>query len=205
MVRALICLVLFAGATTLAGCSSDGGHEVAVDAVRQAASGAKPANCPVGFDLPGALRTAGVDRPVQPDATDVEVSETDTPAADPVVAQQNGMSALDAAAGAYIECGYRVDGKALTVRLVATRAAGAMALLAPQLQRDAHLAVDELRAFLDTKPGPGEVKVVGGSVAAGGLAATGGDAALLVSSEAPDLHDDVLRTVAGALVGQIKF
>src|SRR3569833_4557559 len=98
MVRALICLVLFAGATTLAGCSSDGGHEVAVDAVRQAASGAKPATCPVGVDLPGALRTAGVARPVQPDATDVEVSETDTPAADAVGAREDGLEAQDSGA-----------------------------------------------------------------------------------------------------------
>ncbi len=205
MVRSLLCLVLLAGATVPAGCSSGDDHQVAVDAVRQAASGGKPATCPVGFDVPGALRTAGVDRPVTPDAVDVEVSTTSTPVADPITAQQHGMSALDAAAGAYLECGYQVGDRALTVRLVATRAQGAMALLAPQLQRDARLAVDDLRAFLDTKPGPGEVKVVGGSVAVGGLAATGGDAALMVSSEAPELRDDALHTVAGALLGQVKF
>ncbi|WP_328615589.1 hypothetical protein OHS18_01365 [Amycolatopsis sp. NBC_00355] len=205
MVRSLLCLALLAGATSLAGCSPGDDYQVSVDAVRQAASGGRAAKCPVGFDVPGALRSAGVDRPVTPDAVDVEVSKTDTPAADPIAAQQNGMSALDAAAGAYLECGYQVDGKALTVRLVATRAKGAMALLAPQLQRDARLAVGELRAFLDAAPGPGEVKVVGGSVAVGALAATGGDAALMVSSEAPEVRDDALRTVAGELLGQVRF
>jgi len=187
------------------GCSSSGGQAISVDAARKAAAVGKPVNCPVAFDLPSALKSGGVNETATLDSADAEVSKTDTAAADPLAAQQNGMSALDAAAGAYIECDYRIGGNTLDIRLVATRAKAAIALLAPQIQRDAHLAVAELQAFINTKPGPGEVKTAGGTVAVGGLAADGGDAALMVTSDVPELHDDALRKVTETLAAQVKF
>jgi hypothetical protein len=203
--RLLIWMALLAGTTALSGCSSSDGQKVSVDAVRKAAAEDKPVNCPVDFDLPGALRSGGVDRPVALSSASAEVSKTEMPAADSMTAQQNGMSPLDAAAGAFLECDYRIGDDTLTIRVTATRAQAAIALLAPQIQRDARLAASELQPFFDSRPGPGEVKIAGGSVAVAGLAADGGDAALMVSSEVPELRDETLRKVTGELLGQVKF
>lgn len=201
--RMSVCAAILAGFAAIGGCSSD--SEVSVDAVRQAADGAQSATCPVNFDVPAALRSGGVDKPAGLDSAKAEVSKTDEPAADPLAAQQQGMSPLDAAAGAYIECEYRVGEDALTIRLVATRVKAATAMLAPQIARDAGLTLKDLQGFITSPPGPGEIKVAGGSVALGGLAVDDGGATLMVSSTVPDVHDDTLRTVAGTLLSQVSF
>jgi hypothetical protein len=53
---------------------------VPVDAVRQAAGVRKPASCPIGFDLPSALKAGDVDKPAKLDSAEAEASKTETAA-----------------------------------------------------------------------------------------------------------------------------
>jgi hypothetical protein len=200
--RSLVCAAVL---VALAGCSSTAAHKVSVDAVRQAAGKAEPGKCPITLDVPAALRSVGVDLPAQLDSTDAEVSKTSTPAADLIAAARNGMSGLDATAGAYIKCNYLVGQDALGVELTATRDLGAVDLLAPQIFSAASLRSNDLKAFLTSQPGLAQIKLVGSSVAVGRLPAGGGDAAMMVSSSVPSLHNDTLRAVAGALINQVRF
>lgn len=177
-----------------------------MDAVRKAAGPAQPGTCPIGVDVPAALKSGGVDRPVRVEFVDTRVSTGDTPAPVPVEAIQSGVPPLEAAAGAYIECEYQVDKDALHVRLVATRAEkAALSLVAPQIARDGKLKLKDLEGLLNAPPEPGDIQVLGGSVAVARLAADEGDAALLVSSTALDLHDDALSSLTETLAGQLNF
>ncbi|WP_027942605.1 hypothetical protein [Amycolatopsis taiwanensis] len=117
---------LIVGALAVAGCTSGAGATdgIAFDDTRKAAAGAgpSPATCPIPFDVPAALSGS---QAVQPGKVEVCTSKTTSPAPDPLVAQRDqGMSALDAAAGVSIDCKYEVDGKTIDVWLVATPGGG---------------------------------------------------------------------------------
>lgn len=212
MRRLSICMAMLVGLAVLGGCSS--GNKVSVDKVRQAAAKVQSANCPLGLDVPTALRSVSVDQPVRLDSVYARVSKSDKPAADPIAEERAGVSALEAVAGAYIECDYGVGNGTLQVRLVATLASAtagvvasrtnpAIGLLAPQINGRAHLTIHELQSFLAAPPGPGEIKLVVGGVAVGDLSSDGGDAAMMVSSSVPELHD--LNTFTGTLVNQLSL
>jgi hypothetical protein len=181
--------------------------EVSVDAVRLAAAKAGPApkDCPLGVDVPATLRAAGVDQQAKLDTAEATASKTDKPAADPIAAQQGGMSAIDATAGAEIACYYTLGDDKVDVYLVAIRVKGAAALLAPIIARDAHVKLPDLPKYVAPPPGPGEIKIAADSVAVCGLRANGGDAAMVVSSTSAKVHGDTLRSVAGALVSSVMF
>jgi hypothetical protein len=191
------CVVLL----TLGGCTDDGSG-MSVDAVQEAAAdaGSSPADCPLGIDLPAA--GFGDARLESAEAT---ASEQDEPAEDPIAAQRGGMSAIDAAAGAEIDCHYRVGDESVDVYLVATRTDNALGLFAPLIAQDADLSTDELERFLVPPPKPGEIKLVGEEVAFAVLAADGGSAAMLVSSTVPDLWGDALRSATDKLTADVSF
>lgn len=194
--------VLVAGA--LAGCSSGGGG-ITVDAAREAASGAgpSPAACPVPFDVGAALPG----RAVRPGQVRVQVAKTTTPAADPVVAQRDqGMSALDAAAGASIDCEYGVDGRTLDAWLVVTPIKAAVVVMAPKIAQAGKLSVTQVQEFVNRRPGPGEVEVApGGDVAVARIPIDGdGDAALLVDPDGT-VTGDALGKTTETLASQVHF
>jgi hypothetical protein len=201
-------MAVLAGVLACGACTSDDEPEnaLSVDAVRQTAgeAGASPENCPLDVDMPAALRSAGVDRSARLDSAAAEVSQRDEPADDPLAAQQQGMAPLDAAAGANIECHYRVGDDELDVQLIVTRSEGAVNMLAPRIAADAGMAMSDLEDFLGSPPGPGDIAMAADTVAVAVPAADGGDAALLVTSAASDVRGDTLRTVADTIVTQIS-
>jgi hypothetical protein len=202
--RFQVSAALFAAVAMLGGCSS--GDDVSVDAVRKAAGPAQPGTCPIGVDVPAAVKSGGVDRPTRLASADTTLSTGDKPADVPLTAIKSGVSPLEAAAGAHIECEYQVDKDTLRIRLVATRAQkAALPLIAPQISRDGKLKLKDLEGVLNAPPEPGDVTLVNGSVAIARLGADEGDAALVVSSTAPDLHDDALSSLTGTLVSQLNF
>ena len=154
--------------------------------------------------MPAALQSAHVGKPITFVSADAEASTTDKPAADPVVAQQGGMSALDAAAAVSIQCDYRSGDDTLTVHLTASPVKAAANLLLPQVAHDAHLSVTQLRSVAATPPPADGIKLVGGSVALSGLTVDGGYGAVLVSSTLPDVRDEALRRVATTVVSQVR-
>ncbi|WP_236788208.1 hypothetical protein [Amycolatopsis sp. GM8] len=200
--RAPVAGLLIACCVTLAACSGGG---ITVDAARKAATaaGPTPTGCPVPYDVSAALSG----RPVQPGEVQVQVSKTTTPAPDPLVAQRDqGMSALDAAAGVAIDCEYQVAGHTLDTWLVVTPAHAAVAIMAPRITQAAHLDIVQIQDFLNHQPAAGEVKLTtGGDVAVARVPVDGdGDASLLVDPDGVVSGDD-LSKAAQTLLGQIHF
>lgn len=200
-------MAVLAGVLACGACTSEGEPEnaLSVDAVRQAvgAAGTSPENCPLGIDVPAALESAGVGLSARLDSATAEVSESDEPADDPLAAQQQGMAPLEAAAGANVECRYRVGDDELDVHLVVTRTEGAVNVLAPRIVADAGMAMSDLEDFLGSLPGSGEVTMPADTVAVAVPAVDGGDAALMVTSGVSDVRGDALRAVADAIVTQL--
>ncbi|GAB3586226.1 hypothetical protein GCM10027445_64740 [Amycolatopsis endophytica] len=195
-----------AAVALLTACDTGDEAALSADALRQAATRADPAKCPVDFDVPAALTAAGVDGTAEFDSAEAQTSATTTPADDPLTAQQrDGMTPLDAVAGTYIECDYRVGGDTLSVRLVTTRVNAAVNLLVPQIVQDARLRLTDVDPLIAPPPAAGEVRRAGSTVAVGGLAVDGGDGALMVSSKVPALHDDALAKATGSLLFGLKF
>ena len=199
--------VVLVGVLALAGCTSTNGgvtDGITYVGVRKAAveAGPSPTACPIPFDVGAALPG----RQVTPGDVDVALSKTTTPAPDPLTAQRDqGMSALDAAAGVEIDCSYEVDGKSLDAVLIAMPTGrGSIDLLAPLISRDAHLDVTQLTNFLRQQPTPGDVALTpGGDVAVAHATMRGsGDASLLVDPNGV-VTGDALRSAARTLLGQI--
>ncbi|MBF6338834.1 hypothetical protein IU450_23490 [Nocardia abscessus] len=203
IVRGLIVAALVV--VGIAGCSPDKEKVISMRAVRTAAADASPSSCPIQLDVPAALSAAKVGGEARFDSARTQVSASETPAEDPVAAQRSGQRPVDAAAGASIECEYRLGQHPLRVQVIATHAGRSVNLLAARVSREAHLTRDELDRFLSAPPGAGEVEVVGGAVAVGGLAIDYGDATILVSSEAPEVREATLEQVTRALIDQVKF
>jgi hypothetical protein len=202
---ALVCASLLALGACSSGDESWTPSKVSVAAVRQAAAkaGTSPKDCPLKVDVRGALRSAGVDDAVKLDSAEASASKSDKPAADPIGAQLKGMSPVDAYAGALIDCDYKVGDGTFSVYLVVTRTKGAVSLVAPVISRDAEIRLPDLNKVIVPPPGPGEIRLAGHTVAVGGLAADGGDAAMMVSSGVPKVNDDTLRTVASKFLGTV--
>jgi hypothetical protein len=195
-------LIVSAAVLAVAACSSDD-PAISMDGARAAAQPNASA-CPLHLDPPAALKAAGVDTAVVPDSVSVEKSKTDKPADDPIAAQRGGMSAIDAIAGVYVACDYKAAAGSFDVTVVITPVKGAANVLGPVLVRDAQLSVTAARPLVESPPGAGEVKIVGGTVAFGGIAVDGGDGAILVHSELPDVQNDTLATVTKTLAGQLR-
>lgn len=187
----------------LAGCSSDD-PPLSLDGARNAAAKPNPSTCPLHLDTAAALSSHGVGTKITQDSVVVLKSKTDKPAGNPIAAQQGGMSAVDATAGVYVDCGYKASPGTLDVQVAITPAKGAASLLGPELVRNARLSTTEARPLLESPPGAGEVKIVSGTVAFGGIAVDGGDGAILVTSALPDVRDDTLADITKTLVGQLR-
>jgi hypothetical protein len=193
-------------ALTLVACSSE--PTVSVDQLREAAeeAGESPSACPLDVDVPAALEEAGIDEEVEPGEAAVEVSQTGTPAEDPVEAQQGGMSAIDAAAGAYVSCDYSVGDGTLTVRLTVAPGdrAAAVYLLAPLVLEASSMDADDVQAYLDEVTDEGSVALASGDEAAMTVVPTegSGGAALLVTGDT--VTGDGLRTATEELEEDIS-
>jgi hypothetical protein len=120
------------------------------------------------------------------DTTPSTASAVSTPARDALAAQRDqGMSAIDAAAGVSIDCEYQVDGKTIRAWLFATPGRGAISIMTPTIVSEGGPEFEQLHAFLKDVPGPGEVKPTpGGEVAVARLhVKRDGDATLLVTAD----------------------
>jgi hypothetical protein len=184
--------VVLLGAAAGTACSTQLGgpanpYEVSIDAVRHAAeTGGDTGGCALDVDVPTAFRDAGV-----PDARfgagSSSASFRDEPMPDPIAAERKGMSAMEATAGALIECDYSAGGSEVSLYLAVTRTKGALRVLGPVIARSAHLERTELPRYVSPPPKPGDVKRMGDVAAVAGVAAVGGDAALVVTSTVADL------------------
>lgn len=197
---------LLAGSLALAACTSGGAATggITVDGARTAALSAQPAlqTCPIPFDVSAALPGGGQ---VRPGKVEVATSRTSTPAPDPLVAQRDqGMSALDAAAGVSIDCEYEIGDKTLEAWLIATPGHASVNIMAPQIARAGHLAISSLTDFLSHPPAAGAVELTpGGEVAVASVPVQGdGDASLLVDPDGLVTGNALSRT-AQTLAGQI--
>jgi hypothetical protein len=196
-------LVLACSLVPLAACSSS---EASVVELRQVASDARgnPTTCPYDLDVSGALDADDV----KAGEVSVEVSKSTEPADDPQQAQQDGASALEAAAGTYVSCTYAVGDKTLQVHVTTAAEKAAPGLLLPLLQREAKLSVDQLKAFADDLEDAGSAKVAPGGKGALELVPVDGDgsAALMVTGDAAsgdelgdvteDLVDDLVESAS---------
>lgn len=202
--RAMVGGVLIAGMVAMAACTSGVDFGISVGGVRTLAvdAGPSPTRCPVPFDVSAALPGG---RTALQGTVEVRVSKTTTPAADPLVAQRDqGMSALDAAAGVSIDCQYQVDAKTFDVWFVATPVQGAINLMAPRIDSAAHLDLVQVRDFLVHAPRPGEVELTpGGDIAVARLRVQGdGDASLFVDPDGV-VAGDALATTTKTLAEQL--
>ncbi|TDP94893.1 hypothetical protein [Labedaea rhizosphaerae] len=195
-------LIVSAAVLVVAACSSDD-PAISMDGARSATP-PNASTCPLHLDPPAALKAAGVGTAVTPDSISVQKSKTGKPADDPIAAQRGGMSAIDAIAGVYVACDYKAASGSFDVTVVITPVKGAASVLGPVLVRDAGLSLTEARPLLESPPGAGEVRIVGETVAFGGIAVDGGDGAILVHSELPDVHDETLANVTKTLTGQLR-
>ncbi|MEV4311263.1 hypothetical protein [Actinocrispum sp. NPDC049592] len=203
--RAVLAGVLIAGMLAIAGCSSSDG-EITLDGLRKTATNAGPAptTCPIPYDISAALP----DSPqVKPGDVEVQVSKSTTPAPDPLAAQRDqGMSALDAAAGVSINCDYEVNGKTVATWLVATPTPGAPNIMGPSITRAAHITTTQLADFLKNPPDPGEVKLTPtGTIAIAHIPVNGsGDATLMLN---PDglITTEALTKATKTLLSQIHI
>lgn len=199
--------ILLACTLAMAGCTSDdGAGGITIESVREAAvdAGSSPAECPIPFDVSAALPGSAS---AQAGEVEVETSETTTPASDPIAAQRDqGMSALDAAAGVSIDCKYEVDGRTVDAWLMATAGDGSINLFVPTIMSASGMDMAQMREFLNQLPEPGEVKLTpDGDVAVGRVDVEGdGDATLLVD---PDgiVTGDALSKTTKTLLSQLHF
>jgi hypothetical protein len=179
-------------------------NRISVGDARAAAAEAAPAQCPLGVDVPGLLADAGVEATAEFDEAAATVAKTDEPAEDPIAAERGGMSAVDATAGAEIECHYTAGDAEFDVYVVVTRSKGAVNLLAPLVVREAHMTPSELEKVLVPSPEPGDVTIVSDNVALGALPADGGDAAMMVCSTVRGIGGDELGDVHEDLALRLK-
>lgn len=160
--------------------------KVSVDNVQKAADAAianPDAACPIGLDLNAALKKAGVPATATPSGT--------SPGDHPVDAESATGAGSDAAlkrfgGGGMITCSYQLSsGGFVDATLVGVKKPRAIGILAPVLARDGHLVTGELRRFIGQKFDTGKALLTpdDGLAAVVVLKASGGDAALEVTSE----------------------
>lgn len=203
--RAMLGGVLVASTLAMTGCGSDTG-EVTLEGVRTAATkaGPSPTTCPIPFDIPAALPGNPAARPGE---VEVQVSKSTTPAPDPIAAQRDqGMAAIDAAAGVSINCDYEVDGKTIGTWLVATPTPGSANIMGPSIVQAAKMKLTQLEDFLKNLPDPGEVKLTpGGEIAIARVHVKGdGDATLMVNPDGT-VSGDALAKTTEKLLSQIHI
>jgi hypothetical protein len=187
---------------SLAECGSSG-PALSVDAVHTSADKlvASPNGaCPLGLDVPAAMKDAGVAAAVTP-ASPAASGDTDK--------SVGADSPLVKTGGAMIECDYEAaSGAGLKVVLLAVRTGQARSLLAPLIAHDSKLSHAELEAMFGDKfvTGTTVLSPSGGTSALARLKVSGGDAVLLVDS--PDggtIAGEPLRKAAEKFVSQLKL
>ncbi|WP_274709440.1 hypothetical protein [Streptomyces tubbatahanensis] len=192
-------------AAVLAACSGYGGAKdehgggeerkparspLSVGALRKLA--AEPGtSCPVPYDVPAALRAAGVEADrVESGSVDGELpDDLDTP--------------LARADGALVGCGYRVGAERARLFTVGVARGYAVDVMLPQIQHDARMGRDVLRRYAEevheAEPGDAPLVVPGGNVAAVRLPVAGGGDMALVVTVGDDGRTRLSRHRVGAL------
>ncbi|MFJ9946439.1 hypothetical protein [Kitasatospora sp. NPDC091207] len=208
-----------------AACSSSGGvtgtGSLSYDHVRSTAQGLAGTDpCPFGLDLPAALKSAGIDRPVTPGAKDEPAVGTDLGNGKPPEPWPSGVSAPPGMASipatppsAWVTCTYTVGATPVRIDLLAVPENGPVVnMMLPSIQRAGNLGVDQLKQFADEQPTAGRTKVTPGAASVGvaRVAAKGkGDIALTLSQDTvnatlePALTGEALRKATEQLAAQL--
>lgn len=209
----------------VASCSSSGdvtgAGSLSYDHVRSTAQGlAKTGPCPFGLDLPAALKSAGIDRPVTPGAKDEPAVGTDLGNGKPGEPWPSGVSAPPSMPSipatppsAWVTCTYTVGSTPVRIDLLAIPENGPVVnMMLPSIQRAGNLGVDQLKQFADEQPTAGRTKVTPGAASVGvaRVAAKGkGDIALTLSQDTvnatlePALTGEALRKATEQLAAQL--
>ncbi|MFG7943474.1 hypothetical protein [Streptomyces cacaoi] len=158
-------------------------------------------SCPVPYDMPAALRAAGVDRRPAPGSVSGETAD-------------DSGSPLARVDGALVNCGWTLGERRLRLYTVAVGKGAAVSVLLPQIQHDAGLSMSALRTFADragaARAGVPVLTPAGGRggdgvVATVALPSHGSDASALVLSTGtgkPQLSRRQVRDVAQELAEQ---
>lgn len=202
--------------------SSDEAKTMSVQDLRDRQSSVEPdLPCPLRFDVPAAVRDAGITQQVLPGDPQSEAEESPARPAEPAVpAVGDGPARPEIPASPAvwaITCNYRVGASELHVHVVGSSAADtAINMYAPVIQRAAALGTDDLVGFLRdaTAAEPGTVMVTPGhgTGATVRLPAVGdGDVVVIVTSATQDgpadpaLSGQSLVAVTGTIRDGARF
>lgn len=183
----------------LAGCGGSD-PKVSVDNLQKAADAAiadpnEP--CPLGLDLAAALKKAGITATTTPgEGSDAEDHPVD---ADSATGAKPDAPIQRFGGGAMITCSYTLStGGFLKIVLTGVHKPRAIGLMAPMVAHDGRLVTGELRRFIGQKFDTGKAVLTpdDGLAAVVVLKASGGDAALEVTSDPQD-HGDGKKPITG--------
>ncbi|MGR7003473.1 hypothetical protein ACU686_44990 [Yinghuangia aomiensis] len=196
-------------ALAAAACTSDSGGSgrISVEEFEgMAKSVTAGAPCPFAFDVAGALKAAGANRPVVPDSPPAEGDSSPAQPAHP--ARPSGptgpaMPAMPVVpARSSINCSYLVGDADLSLTVIASPAAKtAQNFALPLLMHDGEMAMDQATTFLSTLVPPGSARVTPGAGTAAfyRVPVSGdGDIGLVVGVEGHDDADAPLPDLSGA-------
>ncbi|MER7701674.1 hypothetical protein ABTX81_02075 [Kitasatospora sp. NPDC097605] len=211
-----------------AACSSSDGATAAADGgkpsfarLKSTVQGLGPdPSCPFGLDLAGALKAAGMERPVTPGTGTGRPVRAEVVPPGKALPGPTGSTPGPARAtlparpeSVQVWCSYNAGGTPVEIGVVAAPAEGiAVNLALPYIQQAGDLTTEQVVTVSAEQPAPGLAKTAPGrgSVAIARLAVAGtGDLALLVSqgTEAPSpdaaLTGEPLRTLAEKLAAQL--
>lgn len=197
--------VLLGALTACSGSETIGTVSVADLRQTAATAGESPGECPLKLDLDDAIETAEIDATVELADAEAIVSDDTSPPLDPIKAQsQDGLSPIEVAAGAEINCTYKVGGGELHLDLVTSvnDKFEAPSMFAGRLPAvDDSLSIDEISDLLDRLADPGHMESVPNEAAVLTTLHTSdntGTAAMWVESDT--INGDDLRTVVEQLV-----
>ncbi|MFD4740519.1 hypothetical protein ACFWNR_33760 [Streptomyces virginiae] len=198
-------------AALLAACQSGGAPPLSLSGLTKTVDGMAPDGtdtCPLSYDIAKAAKTAGVDTAAGPGSV--------TGADGPAVTGEGGKRAepeepLAQNPGALVSCTFHIGTEDVEVHTIATRKPQASAPLAPVVQQQAGMSIDDLIAYMK-KAGEakaGEPVLTGsGNVATVRLKLDGeGDAALLIGigkSGGSSLEPARVGALAEALARQVQ-
>lgn len=169
------------------------------DKVRTAPKEGK--NCPLDYDLDKAAASAHVSGHAEPDSAIVALPE-----------DADKGAVLRTANATDVECDYRLGSETVSVETVAAEKGDAGNLLAPVIQRNAHMSTTQLEAYLpltQKAPSGSPVLTPTGNVALVRLRADGKDSVVVLVSFGVDedthLTSSQVRTISGELASQASW
>jgi hypothetical protein len=167
-VAAAVVLTACSGGSGKGGLSESGLH----DKVRTAAK--EGTRCPLDYDLDKAASAAHVPGPAKPVSASVSLPE-----------DADDGAVLRTAQATDVECDFRLGPESVSVETLAAQKGTASNLLAPLIQRNAHMSTTQLKAYLGLvlkAPTGTPVVTESGDVALVRLAGAGGDSVVLMLS-----------------------